>query len=87
VRALEREIRALMRSLAPELLALPGCSALCAAQLVGQMAGADVAEPARLHERRSPGLGSEFRVRSASRRSQRPMPRECSWPPAASRCW
>ena len=29
-----------MRVLAPELLALPGCSALCAAQLVGQVAGA-----------------------------------------------
>jgi transposase len=40
VRALEREIRGLMRSLAPELLALPGCSALSAAQLVGQVAGA-----------------------------------------------
>ena len=40
VRALEREIRVLMRALAPELLALPGCSALCAAQLVGQVAGA-----------------------------------------------
>jgi transposase len=40
VRALEREIRGLMRTLAPELLALPGCSALSAAQLVGQVAGA-----------------------------------------------
>lgn len=40
VRALEREIRVLMRTLAPELLALPGCSALSAAQLVGQVAGA-----------------------------------------------
>ena len=40
VRALEREIGALMRVLAPELLALPGCSALSAAQLVGQVAGA-----------------------------------------------
>jgi transposase len=40
VRALEREIRSLMRSLVPELLALPGCSALLAAQLVGQVAGA-----------------------------------------------
>ena len=29
-----------MRDLAPELLALPGCSALSAAQLVGQVAGA-----------------------------------------------
>ena len=40
VRALEREIRSLMGALAPELLALPGCSALLAAQLVGQVAGA-----------------------------------------------
>ena len=40
VRALEREISALMRVLAPELLALPGCGALGAAQLVGQVAGA-----------------------------------------------
>jgi transposase len=40
IRALEREIGALMRRLGPELLALPGCSALCAAQLVGQVAGA-----------------------------------------------
>ena len=40
VRALEREIRVLMHALAPELLALPGCSALSAAQLVGQVAGA-----------------------------------------------
>jgi transposase len=40
VRALEREIRALVCVLAPELLTLPGCSALSAAQLVGQVAGA-----------------------------------------------
>jgi len=40
VRVLEREIDALMRALAPELLALPGCSALLGAQLVGQVAGA-----------------------------------------------
>jgi transposase len=40
VRALEREIRTIMRRLAPELLELPGCSALAAAQLVGQAAGA-----------------------------------------------
>jgi transposase len=40
VRALECEIGALVRALAPELLALPGCSALCAAQLLGQVAGA-----------------------------------------------
>jgi transposase len=37
VRGLEREI--LMRTLAPKLLALPGCSALSAAQLVGQVGG------------------------------------------------
>ena len=40
IRALEREIGIIMRELAPELLALPGCSALLAAQLVGQVAGA-----------------------------------------------
>jgi transposase len=40
VRSLEREIGVLMRALAPELLALPGCSALSAAQLLGQVAGA-----------------------------------------------
>jgi transposase len=40
IRALEREIGSLMRKLAPELLTLPGCSALLAAQLVGQVAGA-----------------------------------------------
>lgn len=39
VRDLEREIRGFMRSLAPELLAIPGCSALSAAHLVGQVAG------------------------------------------------
>jgi transposase len=40
IRELEREIRGLMRALAPELMAIPGCSALCAAHLVGQTAGA-----------------------------------------------
>ena len=40
MRALERELAGLMRVLAPELLALPGCSALSAAQLLGQVAGA-----------------------------------------------
>ena len=40
IRELEREIRGLMRALAPELMALPGCSALCAAHLVGQTGGA-----------------------------------------------
>jgi transposase len=40
IRALEREIHRAMRTLAPELLALPGCSAICAAHLVGQTAGA-----------------------------------------------
>jgi transposase len=39
VRDLEREIRGLMRTLAPELLAIPGCSAILAAHLVGQVAG------------------------------------------------
>jgi transposase len=40
IRALEREIRSLARTLAPELLAFPGCSAISAAHLVGQTAGA-----------------------------------------------
>lgn len=40
IRSLEREIRAHVRVLAPELLEVPGCSALSAAQLVGQLAGA-----------------------------------------------
>jgi transposase len=40
VRALERELRGRMRELSPDLLAIPGCSALCAAHLVGQTAGA-----------------------------------------------
>jgi transposase len=40
VRALEREIRGIMSVLAPELLDMPGCSALCAARLVGETAGA-----------------------------------------------
>jgi transposase len=40
IRSLGGEIRTRMRELAPELLAIPGCSALCAAQLVGQTAGA-----------------------------------------------
>lgn len=39
VRDLEREIRGLMREQAPELLAIPGCSAILAAHLVGQVAG------------------------------------------------
>jgi len=39
VRDLEREIRGLMRRLAPDLLAIPGCSAILAAHLVGQVAG------------------------------------------------
>nr|MDA3936295.1 transposase [Actinomycetota bacterium] len=39
-RVLERELRSHMRTLAPELLELPGCSAICAAQLIGQTAGA-----------------------------------------------
>jgi transposase len=36
---LEREIRALAKDLAPDLLEIPGCSTLCAAHLVGQTAG------------------------------------------------
>lgn len=40
IRALERELRGLMRALAPDLLEIPGCSALNAAHLVGQTAGA-----------------------------------------------
>jgi transposase len=40
IRGLEREIRAHMRVLGPELTEVPGCSALCAAQLTGQIAGA-----------------------------------------------
>lgn len=39
VRSLEVEIRGLMRELAPELLAIPGCSAILAAHLLGQVAG------------------------------------------------
>jgi transposase len=40
IRELEREIRGLMRALAPELMTIPGCSALSAAHLVGQTGGA-----------------------------------------------
>jgi transposase len=40
IHALEREVRALMRELAPDLLAIPGCSAINAAHLIGQTAGA-----------------------------------------------
>ncbi|MFA5844034.1 MAG: IS110 family transposase [Coriobacteriia bacterium] len=40
IRGLEREIRGRMRELAPDLLAIPGCSAVNAAHLVGQTAGA-----------------------------------------------
>lgn len=39
VRELEREIRGLMRTLAPDLMAIPGCSAILAAHLLGQTAG------------------------------------------------
>lgn len=41
IRRLEREIRGHMRTLAPELMGVPGCSALSAAQLVGQTASAN----------------------------------------------
>lgn len=40
IRGLEREICGHMRVLAPELMEVPGCSALSAAQLIGQVAGA-----------------------------------------------
>jgi transposase len=40
IHSLERELRTVMRKLAPELLAIPGCSTLGAAHLVGQTAGA-----------------------------------------------
>jgi transposase len=40
IRALEREIRDHMRVLAPELMEIPGCSAISAANLIGQTAGA-----------------------------------------------
>lgn len=38
--ALEREIKVLVRDVAPSLLALPGCGALSAAKIVGETAGA-----------------------------------------------
>jgi transposase len=40
IRSLEREVRDHMRVLAPELMEIPGCSAISAAHLVGQTAGA-----------------------------------------------
>ena len=40
IRSLECELRDQMRELSPDLMAIPGCSALCAAHLVGQTAGA-----------------------------------------------
>jgi transposase len=40
VNALERELRALVRALAPALLAVPGCGVLGAAVIVGETAGA-----------------------------------------------
>jgi transposase len=39
IRALEREIETIVRTLAPTLLALPGCGALTAAKIVGETAG------------------------------------------------
>lgn len=39
VRELEREIRELMRRISPDILTIPGCSAISAAHLVGQTAG------------------------------------------------
>jgi transposase len=40
IRGLERELRDRTRDLSPELMSLPGCSALCTAHLIGQTAGA-----------------------------------------------
>lgn len=40
IRSLEREISTLMRELSPELLEVPGCSAICAAHLLGRVASA-----------------------------------------------
>lgn len=40
IRVLERELRDLTAELAPELLAIPGCSAITAASLLGRVAGA-----------------------------------------------
>ncbi len=40
IRSLERELRDRMDELSPALMEIPGCSALCAAHLVGQTAGA-----------------------------------------------
>jgi transposase len=40
INGLERELRALMRRLAPTLLALPGCGVLSAATLFAETAGA-----------------------------------------------
>ena len=39
VRSLERELETRMDGLSPGLMAMPGCSAICAAHLVGQTAG------------------------------------------------
>lgn len=39
VKGLEREIAVLMRELAPDLMEVPGCSAILAAHLIGQTAG------------------------------------------------
>jgi transposase len=40
IRSLERELHTLMDRLAPDLMVIPGCSAISAAHLVGQIAGA-----------------------------------------------
>jgi transposase len=40
IHSLERELRTVMRKLAPGLLAIPGCSSIGAAHLIGQTAGA-----------------------------------------------
>jgi transposase len=41
INRLERELRDLVRELAPSLLAVPGCGVLSAAAIVGEAAGAD----------------------------------------------
>jgi transposase len=40
IHSLERELRTVMRKLAPDLLVIPGCSSIGAAHLIGQTAGA-----------------------------------------------
>jgi hypothetical protein len=49
INALERELRDLVRVLAPTLLAVPGCRVLRAATIVGETAGAPVSLPRGIH--------------------------------------